>query len=627
MTGAIDNITTEAGEKIDVAIDLSALFTDADDGDKAIRWELSNAPAWLGLSVEYVTEDGVEKAIGHLRGTPTSSDDAAHKVTLTAKDAGGAAAEISFHVIVDDGNDSVTRVNLLSDTGSPLAEAEVDENDASGVVLGKVTVDDIDHHMHPNGMHKVTVNDPRFEIREDAAGAMWLALKEGESLDHEADNDGDGNSGGDVLVTVTAVDMSGEVYTSGPNAGKPMEHTTKSATFAVVINDRNDAPEAQTVGNWWVTVDDDLEADDVSAGRWLNFALETDDGDFDRTTGDKFPAFTDQDIQAGDKLTYSISGPSWLEIDKDSGVMTNAKGALPARGVYGVTVTATDKAGASASASFELNVALSGPDDNYTDDNEEPSIRITSEVDYVEGSGAQRVATFTVTDKDQDIPDHEFAITKVEIISVKNPDNAGDTYNATLRDHDNNPNTPMGLYTATATAAAPNRGYATTFVLSDPVRNGDTWTYHIYARNTYPDWLIGFDSLDILSHERSDEIEIEVRVTDGTGTTETAKLEFDIEDANEAPNALGQVSASSTAASTLPSRNINLTSRTLTVNHADDQAVITEKVVLYIKLYDVWSDVDGDDDDDLTYGASSSASWIKVKALGEWGGRRKGRGR
>ena len=91
VTGAVANVTAEAGKSIDVEIDLTALFTDPDDGDKAIRWELSGNPSWLSLSIEYVTEDGEEKAIGHLRGTPptTGSDSsAAHKVTLTAKDAG-----------------------------------------------------------------------------------------------------------------------------------------------------------------------------------------------------------------------------------------------------------------------------------------------------------------------------------------------------------------------------------------------------------------------------------------------------------------------------------------------------------------------------------------------------------
>ena len=58
------------------------------------------------------------------------------------------------------------------------------EGDASGVVLGEITVDDIDSPHHPYGQHLITVDDDRFEIRE-AEGKHWLALKEGESLDYE----------------------------------------------------------------------------------------------------------------------------------------------------------------------------------------------------------------------------------------------------------------------------------------------------------------------------------------------------------------------------------------------------------------------------------------------------------
>ena len=598
VTGTVANVTAESGEKIDVAIDLTALFTDQDDGDKAVRWELSGNPSWLSLSVEYVTEGGKEKAIGHLRGTPptTGSDSsAAHKVTLTAKDADGAAAEVTFHVIVDDGNDDVTGINLLNDAGQSVADTEVDENDASGVVLGKITVDDIDHPLHPNGMHMVTVNDGRFEIREDADGGLWLALKKGVSLDYEGDDT-------EVTVTITAVDRNGELNSPAVAAatGRKYKGNSDTATFAVVINDKNDAPVAQSVGNWWVTVDDDLEAEDVSKGSWLNFGLER-----QGVTGDDFPAFKDED--GGDRLSYTLSGPSWLEIGKTSGTITNTKGSIPSRGVYNVTVTATDTAGASDSVLFKLNVALSGPDDNYTDDNEEPTIRVTSEPGYYEGSGEKRVATFTVTDRDQDIPDHDFAISKVEIISVKNPDNTADAKNATLSDHDGNAATPdtLGISGWSAdNATYVNEGYAASFRLSAPIKSGNTWTYHVYTRDTNKNPFLS--TLTDLDHEVVDEIEIEVRVTDGTGATETAKIDVDIEDANEKPYAPAS------------SATLGLTTANRTVNQTEAQ-----KVVLHIKLYDLWSD-DRDDDDDLTYGATTDASWIKVRSLGEWGDIKKG---
>ena len=77
------------------------------------------------------------------------------------------------------------------------------------------------------------------------------------------------------------------------------------------------------------------------------------------TAGDSYPAFTDQDLKAGDSLTYALSGPSWLQIDADSGEITNVEGVIPNRGVYRVTITATDEDDQSASKSFNLNVAVS----------------------------------------------------------------------------------------------------------------------------------------------------------------------------------------------------------------------------------------------------------------------------
>ena len=620
VIGMIDNVATESGKMIDVEIDLTDLFNDPDHSDTPVRWELTDGPDWLGLEIEYITDDdGNEKTIGHLRGEPptTGADSAAaHMVTFTAKDGDGASADTSFYVIVDDGNDDVTGVNLLNDNGNAIFEADVDEHDDSGKIFGEITVDDIDHPMHPNGMHKVTVNHGSFEIRE-AEGKLWLALKPGETLDYE-------RNGGAVTVRVTAVDMNGELNDArtAERTGEKYKGSYDSDSFTIVINDQNDAPVAQTVGNWWVTVDDDLEADQVSEGSWLHFQLESEDDN------DSFPAFKDPD---GDTLTYSISsGPSWLEIDPDDGTITNADDAVPTRGVYRVTVTATDPDGASGSTSFNLNVALSGPANNYQDDNEEPSIRVTSERDYREGSNEVRVGTFTVTDRDQDIPDHEFAISKVEIISVVNgadADGATDARDATLRDHDSREETPARLWVSSAVDAnldgaartvydSEYEGYAGAFRLSDPIKSGNTWTYHIYARDTEDDprystlWQLDGDD------NTRDEIEITVRVTDGVGATDEATIDVDIIDVNEAPSAppdIGRLVALS-----------DNSENELAVRQTEES-----KIVLHIKLFEVWMDPESSDtlkvNDIEEFGADTSGgSWIRVTHIGEWGDIRKG---
>ena len=607
VTGTVPNVTALAGKAIDISVDLTNLFNDPDASDgNVLRWELSGNPSWLSLHVEYVTDDdGNQKTIGHLRGEPpTTGPDSfgARMVTITARDAGGEAGSVDFYAVVDDGNDRVTGVNLLDDNGNEIVEAEVDENDASGVVFGRITVDDIDHPMHPNGMHQVTVNDPRFEIRVDDEGGLWLALKPGVSLDHE------GREGGVFNVTVTAVDMNGEQNSPVVEArtGKKYKGTDASATFTILANDVNDAPNAGVIGNWWITVDDDFDAEDVNAGALLSVSLETDDGN--PTTGDQFPAFTDQDISSGDRLTYSISGASWVQIDERTGDITNVKGVLPSRGVHRVTVTATDSEGESASASFNINVAhsdaVSETDTRLRGENEDPKAN-DADGSYRENSGERIVATFRVSDDDQDIPDHEFAIKTVEIVSVENADDLG-------ADGDNNVVEDLDAGTNASSRGQKDTGFAAAFRLSDPRKSGDTWEYDIWARDTDPG---RGNPLTLLNHESVEEIVITVRVTDGTGATDTAEIEIDIVDVNEAPTIEGASGTNPTGSLlTRVIRKVNQSENADTFDDATDDP----KIVLYINLEHLWND-DKTEEDDLIFGASSSTSWIKIlHGPGEW---------
>ena len=648
-SGMVDTVAAEAGERLDAEIDLAALFSDPDGSDDIVRWELSGNPDWLGLEVEYVDDgNGGEKAVGRLRGEPPTrgpESAASHMVTLTATDGDGESGSIDFYVVVDDGNDAPTGINLINDAGRSVVEVEVNEGDASGVVFGEITVDDIDDSMHPHGQHMITVSDDRFEIRVDDEGGLWLALKEGESLDRERE------SGNEVLVTLRAIDINGEKDEDGDYKGLRSD----PVTFAVVINDLNDAPRAGSIGNWWATIDEDLEAEDVSAGQWLRFSLET--------AGDRYPAFTDQDLKAGDSLTYALSGPSWLQIDADSGEITNVEGVIPNRGVYRVTITATDEDDQSASKTFNLNVAVSreADDGTLTRDNYAPRISRVDDGEYDELSGNQpRVAMFQVTDTDQDIPDHQFALKTAKIIKIENPDNAADPNNVALRDHDGDdddndgiidtgktgaggPATPMKLWTSGKTDSSGNpaedEGYAAAIELSDPSKNGNVWTYYIEVADTdrSPLW----DTTWLLDPEANasvraggvavSRLDITVAAIDGTeafvvddaasGSTnnlvqdgtpnESAahdEIRIDIEDINEAPAA---PRASSTAAAA---------GDALVRAHpaADAQLAVGQEEaavkLLYINLEELWEDPDSNDNDgDLTFRASSSVSWIEIK--------------
>ena len=314
----------------------------------------------------------------------------------------------------------------------------------------------------------MTVDDARFEVRQDANGDWLLALKAGEPLDHEA-------SAG-FSVAVTAADINGDP--AGLSA---------TVNISVNVTDVNEAPvAAPEIGNWWVTVDKTLTASAVAVGEALTFELEN------TPDGDNYPAFTDPD---GDVLTYALTrGPAWLEIDSASGVIRNKAGMLPAAsGVHDITITATDAGNASASISFKLAVALSGPGDA---DNATPDIGLGNVVDYIEGSGRRHVTTFTVEDADRGISPH-----------------------------------PYGEVEVTIDAASTAH-----FELSDPTRSGNVWTYNIFTKAD--------NTLDYETHGSN--WNIVVTATDGAGAADVRTIAVDIDDAQEAPGYMGPGGPSST---------------------------------------------------------------------------------
>ena len=553
----VADITPESGTAVNMEVDLLALFSDPDDGDSVGGWRLSGNPSWLELVVVYGTDDdGNNTVTGYLRGTPPTTgpeSDAVHMATITANDDDGLTSSTSFYVIVDDGNDAVDRVNLLNADGSVNVNlvVDVDENDASGVVLGGITVDDQDHPNHPHGQHMVTVDDDRFEIREDDDGNLMLALKAGESLDHEKE-------GGFVTVTVKAVDMNGEKDAQGNYLGL----VGMSDEITVNINDVNEAPVANTIGNWWVTVNNALVESQVGEGDWLSFGLDTE------APG---TAFTDPE---GDTLEYSISGPSWIQIDEDDGTITNKAEMTPNPGAYPITVTASDPDGLTATNTFTLYVAESavvGGDANVG--NRQPTISLTTgSSQYTEGSGDRRIATLRAEDDDQDLEGHPFAIETVQIISVANLGDTTDTNNWALADGDPS-------------------GYATAFRLGDPVKSGNTLTYGLHVMDTNSSAMT--DTTDVLNYEDVLNIRLVVRVTDGAGKSSDVTVDVRINDANEAPEVV-EANAPTTA--------------NLTVEQSADAVSL-----IYINLNEMWEDPDiGDVDALLKFTATTSTSWIDI---------------
>ena len=556
-----------------IGVNLKKLFMDMDEGDQPVSYKAEGLPSWMTFIVSYGTDaDGASTITGYLRGVSPKDDDSVYEAAIIATDGDGAEARAEFKVVSDDGNDEITAITLYTRDSNGEEqenldyEVIVDENDASGVMLGRLGVADVDSKLHPHGQHKIMVDDERFEIRENE-GSFELWLKAGAHLDYEEEE-------GSVQVMVTALDINGMETLVFALTGVGTQFLGKSLEEAieVTINDKNDAPMANDVGNWWVTVDADLDEDDVSKGEWLSFYLAVPD--------DAKPAFADQDMDSGDSLMYEIvRGPSWLEIDAKSGKFTNKEDTMPERGVYDVTVRATDQGadrddednadGRSATIRFKISVALSDvQNEDPNSDNDDPSARITSEGTYTEGSGRRKVAAFTVTDDDQDIPDHPFAIKDVKIVKVENADDDEDGNNWMESDTE-------------------GKGYHAAFELELVENVGSAWTYNVYTTAKSA----------VLDHETVDDIKITVKVTDGVGGTDEAEIDIDIEDANEAPKAVSSGLDRQKA-------------KVKTIEQSMDS-----KVKFYVNLHELFDDEDDDNDDnDLDFGVSvtSGASWIKV---------------
>ena len=570
----VDDAVFAGGEENSITVDLKALFSDP-DGD-VLTYRLSdNAPDWLSLSVTTRGTGDDQTITGTISGTaPSGSDMSLDGVMIIASDGDGLEASASFDIIVDAENDAPTRLELrvTEDDGFVVRTDEVDVPEGrGGFTLGLLKVTDEDDARHPHGQHTYTFMvdgeaDNRFEVDMDGN----LKLKDDEELDHEDDDE--------FVLKVTATDKAvGDDDSDTESVSLDITVTVKDLAAA-------DKPVAnKKIGDWWVTVDDDLEAEDVRDGDWLSFGLDT--------TGDD-AAFSHQD---GDDLTYSVkvvdgdgSVVDWLQIS-DSGKMTNKANMLPERGVYTVTVTATDEDGDMAETEFKLAVALSDEDDR---DNDTPDIRDVEEFDYEEGRGAQKVASFSVRDDDVAIYPHPYGTLTVDFTAVQEGDGG----------------TEMNVK---------NR-----FKIVEVGRDEDSVHYEIWTKSD-AELKLDDDGEPLpaarvpkaLDFENGDEVDITVTVTDGAldedgepRESDDKVITIDIDDAaDEAP---------AFQSSAIDGATRSAATKTTTVK-VDQQA---DKQVIVVQLSEAWEDEDTDDDElDFSIGGKGGLpDWITVYGPDDW---------
>ena len=603
----IDDATFVSGEEGSMEVDLKALFSDP-DGDTLTYKLADSAPEWLELSV---TTKGDGSITGTVSGEPKADADdlVVEGVSIVASDGDGEMAEASFDVVLDKENDAPTRLELLVEDDDGVVErvrsVEVDEN-VEGKVLGRLRVADKDDARHPHGQHEFSFEsggkkDDRFEARQDAEGGWWLALKEGESLDFENSDE--------VVLEITATDKGDK---------DARESVSAEITIEVDDVDAGDGPTAnRKIGDWWVTVDDGLDADEVRKGEWLSFELDTTGSD---------AAFTDAD---GDKLTYSVrvtdaggARVDWLEISS-SGKMANKAETLPEEGVYTVTVTATDDDDNSREASFKLAVALSdepGVTGDGADGNDDPKVADDDDFDYTEGSGAQKVASFSVNDDDIAIAPHPYGVLHVKIDAQQDDD--GDKTPVTDR-----------------------------LKLMEVGRDEDSVHYEIWTKSA-DELAVGDDGKKLkaaavpkpLDFEDGDEVEITVTVWDnfrylevdgeikrryanddgelkvelGTGNAgDTDSFTFDIVDADDTKPEFDEDEIHGAGADAVTRKVDSKTKDGTTTIKVLQQG--TGDLVIVVPLEDAWSDDDTDSDElDFDWGDEDLPDWIKVYGPDQW---------
>ena len=258
-----------------------SLVIDTDDGDVAI-----NADGSFTFTPGDAFQDLAE---GESRDVTFS---------YQVQDAHGAIDTQDVTITVSGQNDGP--VNMF------LSNTSVGEN-STGAVIGELSTNDVD----VNDLHTYSVDDPRFEVIEDASGTPQLKLIDGQSLNHENESS--------VIINITTTDPSGESFTQ---------------TYNINVVDVNESPEGISLSNLTISEND---------------------------AGAVVGTIATADPDSGDSHTYTIDDPRFEVVDDGSGNMQLALKSgeslnHESEEFITVTVTSTDAGGLSISQDFTLNV-------------------------------------------------------------------------------------------------------------------------------------------------------------------------------------------------------------------------------------------------------------------------------
>ncbi|WP_044169969.1 putative Ig domain-containing protein, partial [Kamptonema formosum] len=292
-TTGIGNQT--ATEDSAFSLDVTGNFADVDAGDSLTYNATLADNSALPAWLTFDT------ATGTFEGTPANEDVGDISVKVTATDSAGATADSTFTLTVANTNDAPTTTGIGNQSAT--------EDSAFSFAIPAGTFADVD------AGDSLTYN---ATLADNSALPAWLTFDtatgtfEGTPANEDV---------GDISVKVTATDSAG---------------ATADSTFTLTVANTNDAPTvANPLGNQSATEDSAFSLDVTSF-------------------------FTD--VDDSDSLTYNATLadnsalPAWLTFDASTATFEGT----PANedvGTISVKVTATDSAGATADATFDLAVS------------------------------------------------------------------------------------------------------------------------------------------------------------------------------------------------------------------------------------------------------------------------------
>ncbi|WP_193771144.1 putative Ig domain-containing protein, partial [Candidatus Magnetaquicoccus inordinatus] len=287
----LENMVLQTGELL--YVNVSDYFTDADlsGGDQL---EFS-------ATVNSTTSPSwlhLENGILSASSSELAANPGAYQIELTATDLSGATATGNVTVFV--GNHAPTINSAL------LPDRSLDFGDSFNLTISSSLYGDVDSWDLGNLSYTITGID---------GGALpsWLTY---DANSHTVSGTASSDYAGATTVELHVTDMAGVKSTE---------------QFVLTVENINDVPQVHTP----------LPDQTIFAGQSFSFTMDA-------------ATFSDADLPYGDSLSYSVSGPAWLQFTPSGDSILLSGVAPTGSGSATVTVFAVDQAGQSVSDSFTV---------------------------------------------------------------------------------------------------------------------------------------------------------------------------------------------------------------------------------------------------------------------------------